>query len=138
MKRWLYIGGTVSLVVMAFVVGCITGIEMAPPVQTSIPPHQFEQYTLFTWKKGSDDVCFAIMPEFQRSRFIHSWFPRRQGKCGVDQLKIALSELPKGSSVFWETWPPKNFEYPSDSTVDEVTRFAEARGVQVKQSPAVE
>ena len=137
MKRWLHIGGTVTLVIIAFFVGCIVGIENAPPVQTSIPPHQFEQYTLFTWNKGSDDVCFAIMLEFQRLRFIHSWFPKRNGKCGVDQLKNALSALPKDSNVFWETWPPKNLDYPPQAVVDEIIAFAEADGIHVKQSPAV-
>ncbi|MFZ1219259.1 MAG: hypothetical protein WAO00_08195 [Chthoniobacterales bacterium] len=137
MKRWLYIGGTVALTITAFVVGCMVGIENAPPVHSSIPPHEFEQYTLFTWNKGGGDVCFAIMLEFQRSKFIHSWFPKRRGKCGISELKNALLTLPKESNVLWEDWPPKKLDYPPDAIIDEVTQFAEANGIHVKQSPAL-
>lgn len=138
MKRWHYICVTIALMTIAFFVGLAVGIEMAPPVQTSIPAHAFEQYTLFTWNKGGDEVCFAIMLEYQRLGFIHSWFPKRKGKCGIEDLKHELSALPKDSNVLWETWPPKKFAYPADKIVDEVMQFAEARGIHVRQSPAVQ
>jgi len=125
------------MIIIAFFVGCIVGIENAPPVQTSIPPHEFEQYTLFTWNNDGGNVCFAIMLEFQSSKFIHSWFPKRHGKCGVQELKNALLKLPNGSNVLWEEWPPKNLDYPPSAIIAEVTQFAEANGIHVKQSPAV-
>ena len=138
MKRSWYFGGAAAIALLALVVGYALGFYSALPYEASIPAHSFEQYTLFTWNTRSGDVCFAIMLEYQRPKFIHSWFPKRKANCGVSELKKALVSLPKDSYVSWETWPPKNFDYPPENVVEDVIKFAETNRIRIQQSPAVQ
>lgn len=103
----------------------------------SISAWEYETYTIFTWNKSSGDFCFKIMTTAQRNTFIHEWFPKTNAKCGAAELKKALGSLPKGSYVLWESWPPKNFDYPSEGVVNEILRFGEANAIHLELSPAV-
>jgi hypothetical protein len=94
-------------------------------------------YNLFTWNVQSGDVCFALMKEADRSQFIHRWFPKRNARCGIPELKKALAALPKNSLVCWNDWPPKEMDYPPDNVVDEIQRFAKANGIRVELYPAL-
>ncbi|MGI8957769.1 MAG: hypothetical protein ACR2II_12765 [Chthoniobacterales bacterium] len=109
-----------------------------PRMEDSIPAHEFEQFCLLTWKTSSDDFCFKIMSCAERNKFIHDWFPKRNAQCGIAELKKALTALPKGSHVFWEDWPPRKFEYPSESVIAEMIEFAKSNGIQLEQSPSVQ
>jgi hypothetical protein len=108
-----------------------------PARNDSIPAYEFSRYSLFTWKAQSGDFCFAIMSGAERNKFIHSWFAKRNAKCGMSELKKALVALPKSSHVFWEDWPPK-FNYPSESVIREMIEFAKSKGINLEQSPSVQ
>lgn len=111
--------------------GCGRGYE------DSIPAYEFEQYSLFTWNTGSGDFCFKIMTGAESNKFIHTWFPKRNARCGIAELKKALTELPSGSRVFWEDWPPQGFNYPPENVIKEVIEFANGKGIHLEQSPSV-
>src|SRR6266705_2297674 len=129
MNRSLFFrtGTTAAAMLFAFLLGCIVGFYWHQPLESSTPAHEFEQYSLFTWNTRSGDLCFAIMLEVERPKFIHSWFPKTGAKCGISGLKKALVALPKDTYVFWETWPPKKMDYPPENVVQEVIEFAESR-----------
>jgi len=95
-------------------------------------------YHLFTWNVGTGNLCFALMAEPEDEEFIHRWFPKRNAKCGVGELKKALTALPKESVISWNNWPPKKIEYPPDAVVDEIMEFAEANGVRLELFPALD
>ena len=105
-------------------------------MEDSTPSHDFEQYCLLSWNTRSGDFCFRIMSCAERNQFIHSWFPKRNAKCGVSELKETLASLPKDSHVFWEDWPPK-FDYPQENLIQKMIEFAKNKGVRLEQSPAV-
>lgn len=136
MKRSAYFlfGAAVAI---SFVLGFGLGIHIAAPGETSIPPEQFTQYSLFTWNSHSDDFCFALMLEYKRGNFLKSWTSKWGAKCGTVQLKDALNALPQGTHVYWNTWPPKNCNYPEKRIVNEVIDFAQTKGVHLELLPAL-
>jgi hypothetical protein len=101
-----------------------------------VPPWEFNRYCLFTSKQVDGEVCFALMREFERRRFIHQWFPKRKLRCGITDLKDALASLPKGTSVLWTDWPG-TFEYPASNVMEDVIAFARQHEVHIEQSPVV-
>lgn len=108
-----------------------------PESQDSIPAYEFEQYSVFSWKARSGDFCFAIMIRAESHKFLRSWTAKRNAKCGISELKKALSALPKNSFVLWEDWPSGKFDYPPDNVVQEVIEFAKGKDVHLEQSPAL-
>lgn len=137
MTRSMYLGGAAAVALFTFLLGYLVGTYSVLPIEGSIPSHAFEQYVLFT-RNTRSDVSFAIMREFERPKFIHSWFPKMNPRRGVPELKNALATLPEGSYVLWESWPPRRFDYPPENAVREVIKFAETNGVHVKESPALQ
>lgn len=77
------------------------------------------------------------MTRAESNEYIHTWFPRRNAKCGTAELKHRLASLPTGAFVEWQTWPPKGFDYPADSVVEEIVEFAKGKGIRLEQSPAL-
>jgi hypothetical protein len=136
-KRPFYIGALVAIAI-AFFVGYELGEYAAEPGEITIPAEQFKQYSLLTWETRSRALCFSLMREYQRGRFIHSWTSKWGAKCGVAELKQALSALPKETYVYWNTWPPKNCDYPEDTVVREVVDFAATKNVHVQLAPALQ
>ena len=59
-------------------------------------------------------------------------------KCGVEELKKALSGLPKDTYVYWNTWPPKNCYCPEEAIVRDIIEFAANKGVHVEPAPALQ
>jgi hypothetical protein len=108
-----------------------------PGMEDSIPAREFEQYCLLSWNVGSDDFCFKIMTCAERNKFIHTWFPKRNAKCGVSEFKAAIAVLPKDSQVFWQDWPPK-FNYPPESVIAQMIEFAKSKGIDLEESPSVQ
>jgi hypothetical protein len=127
-----------AALVVAFLLGLGLGVHLATPGETSIPPEQFTQYCLLTWKGRSDQWCFALMLEYERGNFLHSWTSKWGQKCGVEELKTALSALPKDTYVYWNTWPRRNFDYPEKAIVQDVVKFASNKGVHVQLLPALQ
>jgi len=109
----------------------------SPDSQDSVPAYEFEQYSLFTWNTRSGDLCFAIMIQAESHKFLRSWTAKRNAKCGISELKKALTTLQKDSHVLWQDWPPAKFDYPSDNVVQEIIEFAKGSGIDLKQSPAL-
>jgi hypothetical protein len=108
-----------------------------PKSNDPVLPYELETYTVFSWKGTPDDFCFKVMTRAEANKFIHTWFPKWNAKCGGAELRKALVALPKDSYVLWESWPPKGFDYPPDNVVDEIIAFAETKGIHVKVSPAL-
>jgi hypothetical protein len=137
MKPWKYLVVGTAIAV-AFLLGLGLGIHLATPGETSIAPEQFTQYSLLTWKGRSNEWCFALMLEYQRGNFLRSWTSKWGQKCGVEELKKALSALPKDTYVYWNTWPPRNCDYPEKAIVQDVVTFAANKGVHVQLLPALQ
>ena len=113
----------------------MAGYFLADCPQDSIPPWEFDRYCLFT-EQSDRILCFALMREFERHKFIHRWFPKRNLKCGVPELKQALASLPKGTTVLWTNWP-KKFDYPDQTVIDDLIAFAAQHDVRLEESPVV-
>ena len=126
------------IVKLCYVAVALVFSACRPGAKEAIPAYEFSTYTLFTWDSQSDEFCCKLMTRAESNEFIHAWFPRRNAKCGLANLEATLTQLPKDSLVLWETWPPKNFDYPPEKVVKEVIDFAASRNVHVKQSPALE
>jgi hypothetical protein len=105
-------------------------------MEDSTPAQEFQDYCLLSWNTRNDDFCFKIMTCAERNRFIHTWFPKRNAKCGIPELKTALAVLPKDSRVFWQDWPP-TFNYPQEKVIEEMIEFAKTKDIHLEQSPAV-
>jgi hypothetical protein len=101
-----------------------------------VPPWEFDRYCLFTSNRSDGELCFALIREFERRKFVHRWFPRRKLKCGVAELKQALASLPKGTSVLWTDWPG-TFDYPAPGISEDLIAFAAQHEVRVEKSPIV-
>lgn len=108
-----------------------------PDGQDSIPPYEFEQYSMFSWKTDSNSFCFAVMIQAKSHAFLRSWSKKKQAKCGMSELQKALAALPRNSVVLWQDWPPANLDYPPDDVVQQVIEFAKANGIELKQSPSL-
>jgi hypothetical protein len=121
---------------LCLVITAVAVSACKPATEDSIPAYEFERYSLFTWTTHSGDFCFKIMTRAESNTFIHSWFAKRNAKCGISELKKALAALPKDSHVFWEDWPPR-FDYPPESVIQEMMGFAGSRGIHLEQSPAL-
>ena len=137
MKGWRYVAIATALIV-AFLLGVGVGFHLAAPGQTSIPSEEFTQYSLFTWKSRSHGLCFALMLQYKSGNFIHGWTSKWGQKCGIDQLKQSLSTLPKDTYVYWNTWPPKNCDYPEKTVVRDVIASAASKGVHVELLPVLQ
>jgi hypothetical protein len=101
-----------------------------------VPPWEFDRYCLFTSNRSDGELCFALMREFERRKFIHRWFPQRALKCGVAELKHALASLPKGTNVLWTDLPDK-FDYPRPDAIADIISSAGQHDVHVEKSPMV-
>ncbi len=126
-----------TIIVISFLLGLGLGIHLAAPGEASIPSEEFTQYCLLTWGSKSNDFCFALMLEYKRGDFLHSWTSKWGAKCGLAQLKEALAVLPSGTHVFWNTWPPRKCYYPEERIVNEVREFAKNKGVYLELLPAL-
>jgi len=107
-----------------------------PP--NSIPAYEFDQYVLYTWNERSDGLCFALMIQADRYRFLRRWFPKRKARCGVTELRQALAALPKNSFVLWQDSRSKGFDYPDEQAVRELIDFAKDLGIRLEVSREVE
>jgi len=136
MKHHLYVG-VGAAIVLAFVVGFVTGGLIAEPKASPPIPVNYREYCLFTWEERSGNVCFKLMYNFEASRTIHSWTSKWGGRCGTSELKQALSSLPEGSYVFWYTWPSK-FDYPPSLDTDGLIALAKSKGVNLQLIPAMQ
>ena len=103
----------------------------------SIPPSAWERYSLLTWTSRTGELCFALMPIRERAAFLRRWFPKRQGTCGLADLKSAIERLPDGVAVMWEDIPRRNFTYPAARVCDEVVEFATAHHAKVVFVPVL-
>jgi len=128
-----FVGGAILI---AFVAGFLLGAYLFEPVEENIPSEYFHQMSLLTWKSGSGDLCFLLIPMTQRGRACHDFWSKWSGQCGTSKLKDALSVVPKDKDVLWNDWPPK-FTYPQDDAVRELIDFAQSKGVRLEQSPAL-
>lgn len=136
MKRHLYVG-VGAAILLAFAVGYVTGGLIAEPTEWPSTPVNYREYCLFTWEERSGNVCYKLMFNFEASRAIHSWTSKWGGRCGTSELKQTLSSLPKGSYVFWYTWPSK-FDYPPSLDTDELIELAKSKGVILQLTPAMQ
>jgi hypothetical protein len=136
MKRHLYVG-VGAMIVLAFLVGFVTGGLIAEPKEWPPTPVNYREYGLFTWEERSGNVCFKLMFNFEARRAIHSWTSKWGGRCGIPELKQTLSSLPEGSYVFWYTWPSK-FDYPPSVDTDELIELAKSKGVNLQLTPAMQ
>jgi hypothetical protein len=134
-KRSTYLIGGAILV--AFVAGFMMGSYFSEPTETIIPHEYFDQMALFTWKGWSGDLCFLLVPMIERGRAQHDFWSKWNGKCGVENMKKALSAVPKDKYVYWENWPRK-FHYPSHEFCDEILEFAKTKGVHLELNPALD
>lgn len=107
-----------------------------PP--NSIPAYEFEQHVLYTWNVRSGDFCFALMIQAKGYEFRRRWFPKRNAKCGVADLKLAIAALPRNSFVLWQDSSSKGFNYPSETVVADMIEFAKDHGVRLQRSMEVE
>jgi len=127
-----------SIIVRLCLIATVVAFSACRPAREDpTPAYDFERYSLFTWKADSGDFCFAIIIRAEADKFLHSWTAKKSAKCGASELKRTLAALPKDSYVFWEDWPPKNFDYPPENIVHEIIEFAKGKGVHVEQSPAL-
>jgi hypothetical protein len=95
-----------------------------------------DRYLLVTWDPSNKtDVCFTLIPSKDREKFARRWFPKRTGKCGIANLKNALRTLPQGALVLWEDTPRPGFNYPAANIIEEIRRYAKARGINVLLAP---
>jgi len=124
-------------ILAAFVVGFWLGKYLFEPVEESIPSAYFHQMTLLTWKGWSGDLCFLLLPMTQRGRATHDFWSKGRGRCGIANLKDALSAVPKDQTVDWNDWPGK-FSYPDDQLVQEVIEFAKTKGIRIEQMPTLQ
>jgi hypothetical protein len=136
MKRYLYVG-IGAVILLAFAVGFVTGGLIVHPQEWPPTPVNYTEYSLFTWQDRSGNVCFKLTFNFEKSRVIHSWTAKFGGSCGISELRQRLSSLPKGSYVFWYTWPPK-FDYPPGVDTDELITVAAGKGVNLQLTPAMQ
>lgn len=130
MKSLEILARVLTLLTIAALSGC------GPSNDSPIPAYEFKQYNLFTWKAASGDYCFALMIQAESHGFLRSLTAKRNGKCGISELKKALNTLPKSSVVLWQDWPPK-FDYPPEVVIEEIIAFAKINDVRLEQSPAV-
>ena len=136
LRTHLYIGGTAALI-LTFWFGFFAGEFAAQPYETLTPFEYFTQYSLFTWKNRSGDLCFKLVLKLERARIEHGWFSKWGGACGVSKLKEALGALPKDTIVAWEQWPPK-FDFPEPKLSDDVIQFARSKGIRLEKDPVLE
>jgi hypothetical protein len=136
MKRRLYIG-VGAAILLAFVVGLVIGGLIAEPKEWPPRPIDHREYALVTWEERSGSVCFKMMFNFEVSGVIHGRAAKRGGRCGVSELKEALSAVPAGSYVYWYTWPSK-FDYPASVDTDGLIDFARSNGVSLRLTPAMQ
>jgi hypothetical protein len=132
-----YMGRMCLVARLCFILMAATLCSCTRAPENPIPAYDYERYSLFTWKTQTDGFCFAIMVRADADKFLHSRRAKESARCGVFELKRALTALPRLSHVFWEDWPPKQFDYPPDSVVEEVIDFAKSRGIHLEQSPAL-
>jgi hypothetical protein len=119
----------IALLVAALCSSC--GVD----VEKNDSSNHSARYSLFTWMAGEGDVCFVLVPYRQRDKFLHRWFPKRFGTCGIANLKNALKTLPRGSEVLWEELPPRGFVYPSVALLDDIQQFGKSENVDVVMAP---
>jgi hypothetical protein len=132
----LYLGGVVAIC-LAFFFGFLAGEWAAEPYEIVTPREYFEQYCLFTWQNHSGDLCFKLMLRLDRAAFIHKWNSKWGARCGISDLKQALSALPANTDVAWENWP-RRFTYPPEDVTHDVMEFAKSRDIHLELLPVTD
>ena len=112
------------------------GVYAGKASEMSVQPNRIQHsgYTLLTWLTKSGDVCYAIVPQYNKKKFTNNWFSKWNGVCGISQLKEDLSALPKGETVEWNNFPPK-FTYPQRKVAEDLEEFAKSKGVELVLNP---
>ena len=107
--------------------------------EMSIQPHRIKNsgYALLTWMSKSGDICYAIVPQHKKKKFLNNWFSKWNGLCGISQLEEDLSALPKGEYVEWNNAPPR-FTYPKRKIAEDLEEFAKNKGVELNLNPTLD
>ena len=107
--------------------------------EMSVEPQSIKRhgYCLFTWPGKSDGVCFAIIPKYKSKKYMHNWFSKWGGECGLPLLKEELSALPNGEYVEWLNLPPK-FTYPQRQVSEDLVDYGKKVGLDFRMSPGLD
>jgi hypothetical protein len=98
-------------------------------------------YELYSWqdaKKG--EWNFSVLYNTSREKSVNEVFNKKTLLRGVDQLKVKISSMPRGSKIIWNDELLANgskqkgserLKYPPEEIVQEVKQCAQARNVEV-------
>jgi len=99
-------------------------------------------YQLYSWQDPQAGWNFAILPNSDREKTAAWVFDKRGVIRGVDELKLEISKLPKGSSILWldrlnpgeipKKKESERLEFPPMQIISDVRRFAEAHGIKLE------
>lgn len=133
-----YLLGTLA-VLIAVALAITAGVYAGKASEMSVQPQRIQHsgYALLTWMSKSGDICYAIVPQYNKKKFANNWFSKWNGVCGISQLKENLSALPKGETVEWNNFPPR-FTYPQRKVAEDLEEFAKSKGVQLILNPALD
>jgi hypothetical protein len=102
-------------------------------------------YELYSWQdSGSREWSFSIMYNTNRQKTVKEVFDKKKVREGLDQLKLTISGIPKGSVIVWldrltlaggKLKGSERLRYPSDEIVSEIRRYAQTLDIKVTGPP---
>jgi len=120
---------------------CVMVLAPCPPPgagQESPPPIYYE---LYSWKDSkTGEWNFSLLYNTNRNKTVKEVFNKRRVLRGVDNLKVRLSVIPRGSHVVWfdqltfngaKAKGSEALAYPPEGIVNEVRRYARSRNIEV-------
>jgi hypothetical protein len=102
-------------------------------------------YELYSWQDSKDgEWLFSFLYNTNRNKTVKEVFNTKTALKGLNQLKLKLSETPRGSHVVWldqltlngaKVKGSESLKYPPADVVSEIRRYAKARDIEMIGPP---
>jgi hypothetical protein len=98
-------------------------------------------YELYSWQvPGSSEWSFSLLYNTNRNKTMKEVFNKKTALRGLNQLKVKVSDIPKGSHIVWldeltfngvKVKGSEGLKYPPEAVINEVRHYAQAREIEV-------
>ncbi len=133
-----YMRSTTHLVMLVSVAISVVAAQNHPKDRQKV----LMNYELYSWQESKGNWEFSILPNLERYYVIEEVLDKRRTIHGVDRLKLRLSQLPAGTTVYWldrlsPDVEPKHkirerFGYPPPDVVEEIQKYAGKRKIKIE------
>ena len=101
------------------------------PVTDINAPAVFASYEMYSWHTGND-WAFSIFETATKVSTYADITQRDDTVEGADEAIVRLSELPRGTKVYWNLKRIKGFALPDNNTMGKIVNAAQKAGIDVE------